>query len=56
MVLYGTSPASYSGTVYDRGKEVISARCRLTSRQVIETYTDSYGDFWCVTLPSENMT
>ena len=49
-VYYRNIPGKFiAGTVYDpiEKEVVIGAKCRITSGgKVIETYTDSYGDFW----------
>ncbi len=54
-VYYRNIPGKFiAGTVYDPiEKEVIvGARCLLTSGgKVVETQTDTYGDFWFKDLP-----
>ena len=49
-VYYRNIPGKFiAGTVYDPVEKevVIGARCLLTSGgKILETYTDSYGDFW----------
>jgi len=49
-VYYRNIPGRFiAGTVYDPVEKevIIGARCLLTSGgKIVETYTDSYGDFW----------